>query len=50
MWFDLVWVFDLVVVLIMEVDGLLLKLNLFLGWKYAEIRKLVTMLLSNMQK
>ena len=38
LWFDLVWVFDLVIVLIAEVDGSLLKLNLFiLGWRYAEI-------------
>lgn len=38
LWFDLVWVFDLVFLLIVEVDGSLLKLNLFtLGWRYAEI-------------
>ena len=31
LWFDLVWVYDLVVVLIVEVVGSLLRLNLFLG-------------------
>ena len=38
LWFDLVWVFDLVIVLIVEVVGSLYQLNLLiLGWRYAEI-------------
>ena len=38
LWFDFVWVFDLVIVLIVEVVGSLYQLNLLiLGWRYAEI-------------